>query len=202
MLVTAARGQSDAVFMDLLTYQDLEALKSKKQQAAAAAAAAATGGPAAGSAAAAAAAAARPLPAAAAGKRYLILTYASEFDRVHYPLPLAQEDGPDAARLMAVISQLRSEVVQLKTGRQGGGGSSKRAAAGRGGGRRGGDLGEDDLAGDDRADADAARRGSGGQACSSCGGAGAAAVAQRLEAVSVVGAGSVALGGHTRVNHH
>ena len=27
-------------------------------------------------------------------KRYLILTYAAEYDRVHYPLPLLHEVGP------------------------------------------------------------------------------------------------------------
>ena len=31
-------------------------------------------------------------------KRYLILTYAAEFDRVHYPLPLLHEDAPSAMR--------------------------------------------------------------------------------------------------------
>ena len=34
-------------------------------------------------------------------KRYLILTYAAEFDRVHYPLPLLHEDAPSADALRA-----------------------------------------------------------------------------------------------------
>lgn len=28
-------------------------------------------------------------------KRYVILTYAAEFDRVHFPLPLSHEDIPN-----------------------------------------------------------------------------------------------------------
>lgn len=35
-------------------------------------------------------------------KRYLILTYAAEFDRVHYPLPLLYEENPDPQRLKQV----------------------------------------------------------------------------------------------------
>lgn len=40
-------------------------------------------------------------------KRYLILTYSSEFDRVHYPLPLAFEENPDVERLKDIIKDLR-----------------------------------------------------------------------------------------------
>ena len=70
------------MFVDLLTYQDLEALKSRRAGAAAA-----------------------PPPqqqqqqGVSSSKRYLILTYAAEFDRVHYPLPLQYEDQPDPQRL-------------------------------------------------------------------------------------------------------
>lgn len=71
------------MFVDLLTYQDLEVLKSRR-----------------------AGAAAPPPPpqqqqqqGVSSSKRYLILTYAAEFDRVHYPLPLQYEDQPDPQRL-------------------------------------------------------------------------------------------------------
>ncbi|PNH10242.1 Coiled-coil domain-containing protein 61 [Tetrabaena socialis] len=47
-------------------------------------------------------------------KRYLILTYAAEFDRVHYPLPLLYEDNPDPQHLKRIISQLRVEVEALQ----------------------------------------------------------------------------------------
>lgn len=178
MLISAARQQSDSVFMDLLTYQDLEALKSKKQQ---------QGG------AAAAAAAARPLPTSSASKRYLILTYASEFDRVHYPLPLTQEEGPDPGRLMEVIQKLRSEVARLQSS-GGGGASSKRGSGGgvgrvrgvRDAGRHGGAGRDSDGVAvmddvDEEEDVLDARRSSGDLASSS---ASVAVLAQRLEAVS------------------
>jgi coiled-coil domain-containing protein 61 len=43
------------------------------------------------------------------GKRYLILTYTAEFDKVHYPLPLAYEEHPSPATLQRTISRLRRE---------------------------------------------------------------------------------------------
>lgn len=63
MLASALENTSDNVFLDLLTFADLEALKARK-----------AGG---------AAAAARPSNSAAAAqnKRYVILTYVAEFDK-------------------------------------------------------------------------------------------------------------------------
>lgn len=40
-------------------------------------------------------------------KRYLILTYAVEFDRVHFPLPLSFEEAPNPASLQRTIARLR-----------------------------------------------------------------------------------------------
>lgn len=40
-------------------------------------------------------------------KRYLILTYAAEYDRVHYPLPLAYVDVPTREQLERTIDRLR-----------------------------------------------------------------------------------------------
>lgn len=40
-------------------------------------------------------------------KRYLILTYAVEFDRVHYPLPLAPVQTPTPEVLQRTIRRLR-----------------------------------------------------------------------------------------------
>jgi coiled-coil domain-containing protein 61 len=100
MLLSAVKQASESVFVDLLTYQDLEVLKARKaapnsnQQ---------PGGP----------AAARPaLP--PNNKRYLILTYAAEFDRVHYPLPLIYEENPDPQQLKSIICKLRAEVEVLQ----------------------------------------------------------------------------------------
>jgi len=108
MLASALKQASDAVFVDLLTPQDLELLKSKR-------AGAAPPG----------ATAARPPPAGGpAGKRYLILTYAGEFDTTHYPLPLAYDEHPDPARLKAIIRSLRDAA-----GSAAGAAEGRRAAA-------------------------------------------------------------------------
>jgi coiled-coil domain-containing protein 61 len=91
MLRAALRQDSDTVFVDLLTYADLEALKARR-----------SGG------------ADTPLASSIPpnNKRYLILTYAAEFDRVHYPLPLAFDEAPDPEHLRRIISKLREELDQ------------------------------------------------------------------------------------------
>lgn len=136
MLLTALRRESDSVFVDLLTYGDLELLKSKRAGGAGAAGAAQPPGGDGGS------GGTVPFAAAAAAspqqppntKRYLILTYAAEFDRVHYPLPLARHD-PDPQRLQAIIRQLRAQLGGSGGGQQrrsGGGlqGPARRPAEG------------------------------------------------------------------------
>jgi hypothetical protein len=105
MLQSAVLQQSDSVFVDLLTCQDLELLKAKK------AAAAAVHGDAAAQ-----QQQPRQLPPGIASKRYLILTYASEFDRVHYPLPLLADEQPDPARFKAVIAGLRQQLAAVQAG--------------------------------------------------------------------------------------
>ena len=81
MLATALKRdqKSEVVFADLLTYADLEMLRSRQTR--------------------------KPLNTAARpnNKRYLILTYAVEFDRVHYPLPLSHVDEPPVHALNATI---------------------------------------------------------------------------------------------------
>ena len=69
MLLSSISKNSDSVFLDILTSQDLEMLKARKQK-----------------------------PNASTNqntdknklnnKRYMIMTYVVEFDKVHYPLPL------------------------------------------------------------------------------------------------------------------
>ena len=105
MLQSAVLQQSDSVFVDLLTCQDLELLKAKK---AAAAAGATNGGVPRQQ--------QQQLPASLASKRYLILTYASEFDRVHYPLPLLPDEQPDPSRFKAVIASLRQQLAAVTAG--------------------------------------------------------------------------------------
>ena len=82
--------RSETVFADLLTYSDLEMLRSRQTR--------------------------KPVNTAARpnNKRYLILTYAVEFDRVHYPLPLAHVDEPPVHALNAAIRRLREEIKQLQ----------------------------------------------------------------------------------------
>ena len=90
MLSSAFSKDSDSVLVDLLTYSDLEMLKARK-----------TG---------------RDTSSATSNttnsknqlKRYVILTYQSEFDRVHYPLPLAFEDKPNVEAMQRTIKKLRA----------------------------------------------------------------------------------------------
>ncbi|KNC49629.1 coiled-coil domain-containing protein 61 [Thecamonas trahens ATCC 50062] len=101
MLVSALDGSSDSVYIDLLTYADLEALKQKRNHADRHGASALNGSVAGG-------------PNARASKRYLILTYAVEFDRVHFPLPLTYLEYVDAPTLQRTIKRLRSEIAELR----------------------------------------------------------------------------------------
>ncbi|CAM9880362.1 unnamed protein product, partial [Ectocarpus fasciculatus] len=105
---------SGSVFVDLLTYADLELLKARRvgstnnqQQAAGVSGSegganrttsstGTTNGGGGGS--------------GANNKRYLILTYAAEYDRVHYPLPLAFVDSPQRQQLERTIDRLREDL--------------------------------------------------------------------------------------------
>ena len=124
MLLSALRQESDSVFVDLLSYGDLELLRSKRGTGSSGAAAAGQQQQ-------------QQLPAAqqhqqqqqqtppptppTTNKRYLILTYAAEFDRVHYPLPLQFEEHPDPRRLKATIRQLRAQLAAAAQPRVAGG---------------------------------------------------------------------------------
>ena len=91
MLVSSLKRTSDSVSIDLLTYSDLEVLKAKRLRR--------SGHDV-------------PLPANTVvnNKRYLILTYQGEFDKVHYPLPLPFEEHPDPADLKRTIVRLRGVI--------------------------------------------------------------------------------------------
>ena len=103
MLAAAVSDGSDSVFVDLLTYADLESLKTKRASANAADAAAVKKN---------------------ASKRYLILTYAAEYDRVHYPLPLLFEEHVDPDALQATVRRLTAENKRLSAATAGGGSSA------------------------------------------------------------------------------
>ncbi len=96
MLHTALTRASESVFIDLLTIQDLETLRARRQQ--------------------------RdddvntstaPVSSSLAksNKRFLILTYLVEFDRVHFPLPLRFEDEPAADALRRTVQRLRAQLA-------------------------------------------------------------------------------------------
>ena len=70
MLCSALAAESESVHLDVLTYSDLQALKSRRRKPEAEAPASASG---------------------ATDKRYVILTYSDQRTRVHYPLPLRAE---------------------------------------------------------------------------------------------------------------
>lgn len=87
---------SESVSLDLLTYADLESLRQRK-----------TGSV--------------PKSNVPHGKtvslnskRYLIVTYTVEFDRIHYPLPLPYMGKPDPRALQEVIRQQRSEIKAFR----------------------------------------------------------------------------------------
>ena len=84
MLESAITKSSDSVILDLLTYEDLESMWEKKL------------GSNRGK---------RDITKPEA-KRYLILTYNVEFDRIHYPLALSYCGSPDPTILQEIIRKL------------------------------------------------------------------------------------------------
>ncbi|KAJ8266314.1 hypothetical protein GJAV_G00128990 [Gymnothorax javanicus] len=96
MLESAVNKTSEAVTLDLLTYADLEILRNRK--------AGVIGRP-----------RLQPQSPALSNKRYLILIYTVEFDRIHYPLPLPYEGKPDPAALQREIRALRAELCAMRT---------------------------------------------------------------------------------------
>jgi|LauGreDrversion4_2_1035121.scaffolds.fasta_scaffold15871_7 hypothetical protein len=94
MLCSAFDNDSHSVTLDLLTSEDLEALRS------------ATGlHP---------TTAKQEVSQAVRSKRYLILTYHGEFDKVHYPMALTFSDIEDVPELKRTIVRLRDELDQLR----------------------------------------------------------------------------------------
>uniref|UniRef100_A0A8C9ALD5 Centrosomal protein CCDC61 n=1 Tax=Prolemur simus TaxID=1328070 RepID=A0A8C9ALD5_PROSS len=94
MLESALTQSSESVTLDLLTYTDLESLRNRKMG----------GRP--GS--------LGPRSAQLNSKRYLILIYSVEFDRIHYPLPLPYQGKPDPVVLQGIIRSLKEELGRLR----------------------------------------------------------------------------------------
>ena len=98
MLSSAFSKESESVFIDLLTYNDLEMLKARKTASSSSSSSISSSS----------------TVSSTAGrsqlKRYVILTYQGEFDRVHYPLPLAFEEIPNSEALRKTILRLRARL--------------------------------------------------------------------------------------------
>ncbi|CAI8048211.1 Centrosomal protein CCDC61, partial [Geodia barretti] len=109
MLESAINKSSESVTLDLLTYADLETLRERRNAMATATSAA---GPGADS----HTQPARPpaQPDTPPGKRYLILTYSVEFDRIHYPLALSYAGQADSGQLRSTITRLAAELEKYK----------------------------------------------------------------------------------------
>jgi coiled-coil domain-containing protein 61 len=97
MLMSAFSKNSESVYVDLLTHSDIVVLKAKKsgidtsqvtQNDA--------------------------IRRSSQHKRYLVLTYTGEFDRVHFPLPLSFEETPNAIALQKSIRRLRAKLKEKR----------------------------------------------------------------------------------------
>lgn len=98
MLESALSKNTTSVSVDLLTYGDLESLRNQHHR------------PGFGT---------QHIPGAKTrsqlhSKRYLIMTYTVEFDRIHYPLPLPYVGKPDPVQLQETVRKLREENQHLK----------------------------------------------------------------------------------------
>ena len=93
MLTSGLDCASDSVIIDLLTYQELEMFRSSRNPGTSSS---------------------QPSNSKLQTKRYLILTFSGEFERVHYPLPLSFEEAPNIETLQKTILRLKSELDQAK----------------------------------------------------------------------------------------
>uniref|UniRef100_A0A8D9E5J7 Coiled-coil domain-containing protein 61 n=1 Tax=Cacopsylla melanoneura TaxID=428564 RepID=A0A8D9E5J7_9HEMI len=92
MLRSGFLKTSDSISLDLLSYEDLETLRSLRKGTASF----------------------YTNTSHSSNKRYLIVTYSVEFDRIHYPLPLDYCGPPNPLLLQATIRKLETEVSRLR----------------------------------------------------------------------------------------
>lgn len=92
MALSALAQESDAVYLDILTARDLEMLRRHANP---------QGPP-------------TTSTAGQSDKRYLILTYRAEFDKVHYPLPLPLDERSEEEMLRAMVNRLRNDLSEAR----------------------------------------------------------------------------------------
>ncbi|XP_043506037.1 centrosomal protein CCDC61-like [Polistes fuscatus] len=93
MLQSGLLKTSESITLDLLTFEDLELLRSRKVDSNSVS----------------------TISNKSNNRRYLILTYTVEFDRIHYPLPLEYCGLPDSTILQATIRRLQAEIERLNS---------------------------------------------------------------------------------------
>ncbi|XP_053985983.1 centrosomal protein CCDC61-like [Hylaeus anthracinus] len=93
MLQSGLLKTSESITLDLLTFEDLELLRARRLERNSCSS----------------------LGNATNNRRYLILTYTVEFDRIHYPLPLEYCGLPDPVILQSTIRRLQVEIERLQS---------------------------------------------------------------------------------------
>ncbi|XP_012345778.1 coiled-coil domain-containing protein 61 [Apis florea] len=93
MLQSGLLKTSESITLDLLTFEDLELLRARKFERSSCS----------------------NLGNTSNNRRYLILTYTVEFDRIHYPLPLEYCGLPNPIILQATIRKLQIELERLQS---------------------------------------------------------------------------------------
>ncbi|KAJ8925585.1 hypothetical protein NQ315_009425 [Exocentrus adspersus] len=88
MIKSGLLRTSESVTLDLLTFEDLELLRSRKIT--------------------------KSVGSSNNNRRYLIVTYVVEFDKIRYPLPLEYCGPPDPIILQATIRRLETELAKAK----------------------------------------------------------------------------------------
>jgi len=92
MALSALMQESDSVYLDVLTARDLDMLRRHANP---------QGPP-------------TTSTSGQSDKRYVILTYCAEFDKVHYPLPLPLETRSEEETLKKLVTRLRSELSEAR----------------------------------------------------------------------------------------
>ncbi|KAK9294455.1 hypothetical protein QLX08_010917 [Tetragonisca angustula] len=95
MLQSGLLKTSESIALDLLTFEDLELLRARKLERSSCSS----------------------LGKATNNRRYFILTYTVEFDRIHYPLPLEYCGLPSPTVLQTTIRKLQTELERLQSTR-------------------------------------------------------------------------------------